>query len=59
MSLPYMENGTDAKIEILFEVFMFSALDIYYMYLFKNNNVKKIVPSIMINSALENILENC
>lgn len=55
MSLPYIETGTDAKIEILFEVFMFSALVIYYMYLFKSNNVKKILPSIMINSALENI----
>jgi len=55
MSLPYMETGSDAKIEILFEAFKFSALVLYYMYLFRSNNVKKIFPSIMISSALEHI----
>lgn len=55
MSIPYIKTGSNATVEILFDFIKFSALILYYMYLFRSNEVKKIFPSIMIYTALENI----
>lgn len=56
ISLPFIETGTLAIIDISLEVIKFSTLVLYYMYLFKSTQIKKVISSLIIYLALESII---
>ena len=51
------ENGLVSGAETFAEIFKFVALVLYYMYLFKSKDIKKLISSLAISFALESIFQ--